>query len=48
MGWKSRTPYSKRETGEVAIGADELMTIAEILGFKLDEIAVFFTENVPD
>lgn len=47
LGWKSRATYSKRETGRVSLGADELASIAEILGYSNDEIGIFFTLNVP-
>lgn len=42
MGWKSRTPYAKRENGLVTIGADELVQMAEILGYSIDELRIFF------
>ena len=41
MGWKSRTPYAKRENGLVTIGADELVQMAEILGYSIDELRIF-------
>jgi len=47
MGWKTRTPYAKRENGIVSIGADELARIAEILDFSTDQLGIFFTLNVP-
>lgn len=48
MGWKTRTPYAKRENGIVAIGADELVRMAVILGYDQDKLGIFFTTNVPD
>lgn len=48
MGWKSRTPYAKRENGIVDIGANELMKMAEILGYSPNEMGIFFTMNVPE
>lgn len=48
MGWKTRTPYAKRENGIVSIGADELARIAEILDFSTDQLGIFFTLNVPE
>ena len=42
MGWKTRTPYAKRENGLVSIDADELIKIAFILGFTKDNIGIFF------
>ena len=47
MGWKSRTPYAKRENGLVTIGADELVQMAEILGYNIDELRIFFNPSVP-
>lgn len=46
MGWKTRTPYAKRENGIVSIDADELIKIAFILGFTKDNIGIFFKQNV--
>lgn len=48
MGWKTRTPYAKRENGIVDIGANELIKMAEILGYSSDEIGIFFKMNVPE
>lgn len=48
MGWKTRTPYAKRENGIVDIGANELIKMAEILGYSSDEIGIFFKVNVPE
>lgn len=48
MGWKSRTPYAKRENGIVSIGADELGKIAEILGYSKNDLGIFFTVIVPE
>ena len=46
MGWKTRTPYAKRENGIVGIGADELVKMATILGYTENELGLFFTVNV--
>lgn len=46
MGWKSRSPYAKRENGITPIGADELMNMAKILGYTEKELHIFFTFNV--
>ena len=46
MGWKTRTPYAKRENGIVAIGADELISIAFIFGYTKDDLGIFFNQNV--
>ncbi|MBR2276860.1 MAG: helix-turn-helix transcriptional regulator [Leuconostoc sp.] len=48
MGWKSRTPYAKRELGLVPIGADELAKAAEILGYDTNSLGIFFTLSVLD
>jgi len=48
MGWSTRTPYAKRENGFVNIGADELIRIAEILGYTQDDVGIFFTLSVPE
>lgn len=42
LGWKSRSRYSKRESGSVSIGADELIAIAKILGYSKEEVGYFF------
>lgn len=47
LGWKSRATYSKRETGRVNIGADELAKIADILGYSSNQLGIFFTVSVP-
>lgn len=48
MGWKTRTPYAKRENGIVSIGADELAKITLIFGLPMEEITIFFDNNVPE
>ncbi|MCO7128561.1 MULTISPECIES: helix-turn-helix domain-containing protein [Lactococcus] len=48
MGWKTRTPYAKRENGLVAIGADELIKLASIFGYSKDDLGIFFKSNVPE
>lgn len=47
MGWKTRTPYAKRENGIVSIGADELAKITLIFGLPIEKIAIFFDKGVP-
>ena len=47
MGWKTRTPYAKRENGIVNIGADELVKMASILVYSKNELGIFFTTTVP-
>ncbi len=46
MGWKSRTPYAKRENGIVEISADELISLALIFGYTKDDLGIFYSENV--
>lgn len=48
MGWKSRTPYAKRENGLVDIGANELIKIASIFGYDSNELGIFFTNSAPE
>lgn len=48
MGWKTRTPYAKRENGIVAIGANELIKLASIFGYGKDDLGIFFKSDVPD
>nr|WP_239453764.1 hypothetical protein [Mammaliicoccus sciuri] len=42
LEWKSRSMYAKRENGQVSMGADELIAIARILGYKKSEVGIFF------
>ena len=46
MGWSTRTPYAKRENGIVSVSADELAKMATILGYTVENIGIFFTEEV--
>ena len=46
MGWKDRGVYAKRENGIVNISANELIRMAEILGYSKEEIGIFFKENL--
>lgn len=48
MGWSTRAAYAKRENGIVSIGADELIKMAEILGYGPDDLGIFFKKNVPE
>lgn len=48
MGWKTRTPYAKRENGIVSIGADELAKITLIFGLPMEKITIFFDDVVPE
>lgn len=47
MGWKSRTPYAKRENGLIGIGADELVKMANILGYNENQLGIFLRESFP-
>ncbi|KMT32939.1 helix-turn-helix domain-containing protein [Melissococcus plutonius] len=47
MGWKTRSPYAKRENGIVPIGADELGKIAIIFGYTENDLGIFFKSSVP-
>ena len=46
LGW-NRGMYVKRENGSVAMGADELIAIIEIMGFTVRDMWIFFTDDVP-
>jgi len=48
MGWRTRTPYAKRENGIVTISATELVKMASILGYNANQLDLFFTQNVPE
>ncbi|HFK2761537.1 TPA: helix-turn-helix domain-containing protein [Enterococcus faecalis] len=48
MGWKTRTPYAKRESGKVSLGANELGKIAVIFGYTENDLGIFFTKIVPE
>ncbi|MGC9632899.1 helix-turn-helix domain-containing protein [Staphylococcus epidermidis] len=48
MGWKTRTPYAKRENGIVDIGANEFIKMAKILGYETNNLDIFFTQDVPE
>ena len=47
MGWKSRTPYAKRENGLVSIGADELAKITKIFGLPMEKSLFFLAKTFP-
>ena len=40
MGWKTRTPYAKRENGIVDIGANEFIKMAKILGYETNNLDI--------
>lgn len=48
MGFNDRSAYAKRENGIVSVGADELADIASILEIPINNLYIFFTENVPE
>lgn len=48
MGYKSRASYSKRESGRVPLGANELAKIGDILGYSTDQLSIFFKIIVPN
>lgn len=43
LGWKSRTTYTKRETGLVDLGVDEFLKILDVLNISSDDAYLFFT-----
>ena len=47
MGWKSRTPYVKRELGIIDIGVDEFLKMIKILGYTEDNISIFLKKTFP-
>ena len=38
----ARDQYNKRENGKISFSADELITLADLLGYSKDEIGIFF------
>ena len=42
MGWKTRSPYAKRENGIISISAGELAEFVEIFGLPIDKLPIFF------
>ena len=38
----ARDQYNKRENGKISFSADELITLANLLGYSKDEIGIFF------
>ena len=47
LGWKSRTPYAKRENGLVPFGADELASFGEVVGYTTNELGIFLQKTFP-
>lgn len=46
MGWNTRTPYAKRENGFVNVGVNEFVKMAEILGYDIESLKIFFVPIV--
>lgn len=46
LGHSDRAWYAKRENGFVSISADDLIDIAQILGFDKNSLGIFFTATV--
>ena len=44
----ARNQYNKRENGKISFTADELITLANLLGYSKDEIGIFFKQIVPE
>lgn len=38
----ARDQYNKRENGKISFSADELITLAGLLGYSRNEIGIFF------
>lgn len=44
----ARDQYNKRENGKISFSADELITLAGLLGYSKDKIGIFFKRTVPE
>lgn len=44
----ARDQYNKRENGKISFSADELITLAGLLGYSRNEIGIFFKYTVPE
>lgn len=44
----ARDQYNKRENGKISFSADELITLAGLLGYSRNEIGIFFKQIVPE
>ena len=44
----ARNQYNKWENGTISFSADELITLANLLGYNKDEIGIFFKQIVPE
>lgn len=43
----ARDQYNKRENGKISFSADELITLADLLGYSKDEIGIFLNKAFP-
>lgn len=43
----ARDQYNKRENGKISFSADELITLANLLGYSKDEIGIFLNKPFP-
>lgn len=43
----ARDQYNKRENGKISFSADELITLADLLGYSKDEIGIFLNKPFP-
>jgi len=46
MGWHTRSSYAKRENGITSIDVNEFVKMASILGYGINQLDLFFTDNV--
>lgn len=44
----ARDQYNKRENGKISFTADELITLADLLGYGRDEIGIFVKQTVSE
>lgn len=47
MGWSSRGPYTKRESGDIDIGVNEFLKIIAILGYSKEQAGIFLKMKFP-
>lgn len=46
MGWHTRSSYAKRENGITSIDVNEFVKMASIFGYGINQLDLFFTDNV--
>jgi len=46
MGWHTRSSYANRENGITSIDVNEFVKMASILGYGINQLDLFFTDNV--